>query len=136
MPVLILACGRSNTGKTTTIRQCILELGVRLDERPLDTRIVLSCYQNRGEIRQVTIGLASGGDTEGAIRRNVVFFEKQMPEYVVMACRTRGGPWVAAQEFADRHGMDMQVIEFHGPTKGDWAPYIQERVSEILQRLP
>lgn len=85
--------GKSNQGKTATLKQVIERLKekggeiieeIRVNDIP-DWRVAIK-YENK------KICIATGGDNPNAIRKNCDFFDKHNPDIAVSAVRTKGEP--------------------------------------------
>nr|WP_047578548.1 hypothetical protein [Methylobacterium sp. ZNC0032] len=140
MPILILARGLPNTGKTTTIKRIVLErVGVRMTPKRGDIQIALNAYWKQGERRDISIGLASGGDTEQAILNNIDFFEADLPEVMVMACRAKTAsarPYRTTLAFVKKHQIDLIEVPFEERGDEEEEAYYQRKGEEIVSKIP
>lgn len=133
MTVVVLAQGRSNKGKTTAIRAVLGKLGIRLPDSPRDFRIYLAHYRKAADTIDISVGLASGGDNETAMAKNIDFLRKHTPDFMVVACRTDGVPLRRLLDFAGELDAEIRTVPFPGPV-GD--AYIEDRAEAILRELP
>jgi hypothetical protein len=88
MPKIIIVMGVSNTGKTTAIKQAMNSLGVYVGAGPNDV-LVSAHLHVRGF--GYSVGFASGGDSPHIVKRNKDFFSPLNLDYMVFACRSKGG---------------------------------------------
>lgn len=133
MPTIIIVSGPGNTGKTSSIRQAMTLLGVHL---PATYRKdVLLCAHLHLHGVGYNVGFASEGDTGEAVQRGINYFLdlNVRLDYLVFASRSRGNSRQTAEAFADRLGVQPQIVF----TQVDPSPseFIALKAQEIVSHI-
>lgn len=107
MKKIIALQGRAQCGKTSTLNLLIDLLAVATGKH---NSMPLPHKGDRREIfviKGVTVGIATGGDTEDIVQKNCSFFTENNCDVVFSAIRTRGGTCRALETFAKQYGLTV-----------------------------
>lgn len=113
MKQLIALTGRSNVGKTWTIKAVY---NLLLDNHP-ELRVIVPTSDHPTEVRVVvsingkTIGIESRGDTRKAVEHAQSIFAEHNCQIILCAARTKGGSWIAVKDFGGTHNYVIKRIK-------------------------
>lgn len=110
--IVITLFGKSHTGKTTTLNKVIDKLNVDYEvnnvrEKPfslIDRLVTIN-------INGVMVGISTGGDHVGIIKRRLDDLLEKNCSIIVTATRTKGKPKKAVDEFIKQNNYKIDWIE-------------------------
>ena len=107
VPKIIIVSGVGNTGKSTSIKTAMNNLGVYVGRPSGD--VLLSAHLHISG-RGYSVGFASGGDSPGIVTDNINFFRPLGLDCMVFACRSYGAGLAALNAFAATLGVSPIMI--------------------------
>ena len=107
MKKIIALQGRAQCGKTSTLNLLIDLLTVATSKH---TSMPLPHKGDRHEIFKingVTVGIATGGDTQAIVKQNCLFFQQNNCDVAFSAIRTKGKTCQDLDAFAKQYGLTV-----------------------------
>ncbi|HTQ13478.1 MAG TPA: hypothetical protein VMH86_06340 [Rhizomicrobium sp.] len=134
MPKVILVSGISNSGKTKSIRRFLENRGIHHIKRKGDVTVVVPIQKNG---KSYAIGVASGGDNLGVVRRNLTFIDRYHWDVVVCASRSRGQTPQYVRNFAQQNRAKfVRLRTKHVKGKPAITAAISRIASQVERNLP
>ncbi len=109
MKKIIALSGRSNTGKTQTLKLLMHKLdefGECIERNENENTDRNRTYLYRG----IKISICTGGDTDFIIESNIKYFEQTNCDIAITAVRTKGRTRTFLNKFADKNNLKVKYI--------------------------
>jgi hypothetical protein len=133
MRKVILVSGVSNSGKTKSIRRFLENRGIFHMKRRGDITVVMPI---RKMGKGFVIGVASGGDNLGVVRRNLTFIDRHKWDVVVCASRSRGATPLYVRSFAQGHRAKFVSISTARVSGAAIAGAIGRVAAQVERNIP
>ena len=135
MEHIYLLYGASNKGKSTTLKNLVVQL---LQLFPNE----LVYFEQVGEIdflavwgnQKVRLGIYSGGDNKSIVFRNFSALQNMNCNFIIGATRTGGGSVQAAECYAELFGQEIRWIEKQVASDSD-NDECQKELVKIVKKI-
>lgn len=133
MTKFIIVQGKTNTGKSTSIRLFLNNQGVHLPAAPKDFLIVLPLTRAG---KTYILGVASAGDTLEIIKHNMNFFGLYGCDFIVCATKSSGATvkWLSA--YVSGLGATSKIITTAKTARTGWGAANAHIASLIDAEIP
>ncbi len=107
MRKIVLVAGTANTGKTSSIRLFLENLGVFHEKQRGDLVLIVPPLAAG---RKRVLGIATGGDTLTVVHNSLTFIDHHKWDVIVCASKSKGVTFGYIQNFAKTHNAKLVVV--------------------------